>query len=292
MDIGGNGIGFGGDGFNSSGSFSSGGSGSDDVRLTVEIRVTATPTVNRSDVTWTGPYDKLLSKLHGINIGSGASAEDFGLKQGDSDSDGDFGPCRYSGAVLTRTPGGRGRLVVSVVQTVHHAMFGIDFVEVSKPIMTWHADKEEGKPDLAKIKSWQDQKDGNLEAYNAFKIGDESLENDTLKLAQMIHSGIETYSLYAPVFTISMTVDQASRFSEAGNQIGTIGDPACPFGWKDAKGRTADEVYGNCISPTTGVAYEWLLVKSTITPNADGTHQWNLAWQGADSIESKLYSTT
>lgn len=272
---------------------------SSDAHLTVEKRVTYAPTVNRADATWTGPYSKLLGILAGIKIGDSARNGDFDLPEGSSDSNGDFGPCRYSGAVLNRTPGNNGRLVVSVVQTVHSAVFGIDWVEVSKPIRTWHADKADGAPDLGKIREWETQKEGNPKAYwgddennKGPSIGSTELEGDTLELARFIAKGIETYSLYAPVFTISLTIDQANRGDEGGLRIGSIGDPQCPYGWKDARGRSAEDIYGNYANPVTGNPYTWMLVKSTITPNADGTHQWNLAWQGADSIDEKLYTLT
>ena len=34
-----------------------------------------------------------------------------------------------------------------------------------------------------------------------------------------------------------------------------------------------------------------MLVKSVLSPRPDGCFTWNLAWQGADSIETDLYGS-
>lgn len=270
-----------------------------DVRMTYDARISMSDTTNKAEVHYTGSYGALAEearKLTGGGSGEGSeggvvSGTSGDLPEGNSDSDGDFGAQRVSGAVLSRLRGGVGHMAVTVTQNVHRAQFGMDWTEVSKPIRTWGADfGESERPDLGKIREWESQREGNPSAYYDLKIGTEELEGTTKTLASFIARGIESYSRYAPVFTIALVVDAAERAADTDVRIGMVGDPQCPWGWKDAKGRSAADFVDNLKKPNSESKYEWLLVKSTLTPLPDGRHQWNLAWQGADTIEAELYA--
>lgn len=170
-------------------------------------------------------------------------------------------------------------------------LFGLDWTEVSKPIRTWRADKEDDAPDLGLIRRWEEQREANPAAYYDLKVDGKELEGGTRKLAWFISRGIETYPRYAPVLTMQLVVQGPQAAWEAQYRVGTVGDPACPLGWTDPAGRSAGAFLAGVLDPDGGTAYTWLLVKSVLSPRPDGSFTWNLAWQGADAIETGLYGT-
>lgn len=267
------------------------GEGIDGIHLTVGRRITHALDANRSEVTYEGPWEEIVQKLNGIGVGNADDGSLSDLPDGESDSNGAYGARKITSAVLTRGPGGVGRLAVTCAQNVHAVLFGLDWVEVSKPIRTWRADRGEKAPDLGEIRKWEEQREANPAAYYDFKVSGKEMEGNTRKLAEFISRGIETYSRYAPVFTMQLVVQSPHAAWEAKYRVGTVGDPACPLGWTDPAGRSADDFLSGVINPEDGTAYTWMLVKSVLSPRPDGCFTWNLAWQGADSIETDLYGS-
>lgn len=266
--------------------------GESGIHLTVDRQVSLGMTKNTEDVCYEGPWEDLVAALKSIGVGSIDVGGISSLPKGgaDSESSSEFGQAAIVSARLTRVRGGVGRLAVGIRQTVHACTWSIDWTEVSKPIKTWHADKEGGAPDLTVVREFESLDEaGQAKAIVNKKIGSKTLEGDTLKLCKLISKGIEAYTRYAPVVTCTMTTDSVPRLGDF--PIGKVGDPKCPFGWKDVMGRDAEDVVGQLTSPDTGQAYQWLRIRNVSTPNADGTFQWVMSWQAADDIETDLYET-
>lgn len=267
------------------------GGGIDGIHLTVGRRITHALDANRSEVTWEGPWEDLVQRLNEIGVGNADNGSLSDLPDGESDTSGNYGARKITSAVLTRGPGGVGRLAVTCAQNVHAVLFGLDWVEVSKPIRTWRADRGENAPDLGKIRKWEDSREGSPDAYYGFKVGGEEMEGSTRKLASFIARGIESYPRYAPVLTMQLVVQGPQAAWEAKYRVGTVGDPTCPLGWTDPAGRSAEDFLAGVLDPEDGTAYTWLLVKSVLSPRPDGCFTWNLAWQGADGIDTDLYGS-
>lgn len=267
------------------------GNGETGVHLAVGRRITHTLDSNRSELTWEGPWEDIVQKLNAIGVGNSDDGSVSDLPDGESDTSGAYGARKITSAVLTRGPGGVGRLAVTCAQNVHAVLFGLDWTEVSKPIRTWHANKEDDAPDLGTIRRWEEQREANPAAYYDFRVGGEELEGSTRKLAWFISRGIDTYPRYAPVLTMQLVVQGPQAAWEAQYRVGAVGAPSCPLGWTDPAGRTAEAFLAGVVDPESGTAYSWLLVKSVLSPRPDGSFTWNLAWQGADAIETDLYGT-
>lgn len=222
----------------------------------------------------------------GDSVGGGWTASTTAIKtslpQGGSDSEGgDYGYVRVANAKCRRGNGGGGTLSVLLTQNVHACIIAIDHCEVSKSVLTWHAENQV-KPDLGKIAKWRAQESSAPEKYGALKIGNESLTGETKKLAQMILSGVESYPLYYPMVTVTATLDECPYLSMY--PLNEIGDPSTPYGWPDSRGRSMDDVLNGL--PST---YKWIRTVARATPNPDGTYQFVQAWQSADTINTALY---
>lgn len=257
---------------------------------------------NREDVVYQGDYATLRALADSVDVGrsietstDGSEGVQTTLPQGESDTDPGGGSSTGVGYAkpfnvqLSRTNGNRGQLVVSFSQNTRKAVWTIDFVEVSKPIRTWHADRTDGAPDLADIRAWEENETANPQLYWAYmKDASTVLTGDTLDLAQMIASGIETYSLYVPVVTCTVNLSSPPDM-QLGNTPGVISTPEAPNGWEDANGNTAEDIVNGLLNPRTGEAYEWLLSAVKVSTNSDGTYQLTKSWQAADSIDTRLY---
>lgn len=284
------------------GTIGGGGEDAPDTHLAPGRRLTFGLQGNREEVVYQGDYAALRTLADSVEIGKVIDAAPSGgtggvettLPQGSADSESSTGGSTGVGYAkpfnvqLSRTNGNRGQLVVSFSQNRQVALWTVDFVEVSKPIRTWHADKPEGKPDLAQIRQWEQNETANPGLYWAFKKdAANALTGDTLELAKMISQGIDTYSLYVPVVTC--TVNLAEPPDLLGNAPGVIDDPAAPNGWRDANDHRGADIIGNLVNPRTGTEYEWLLSAVKVSTNSDGTYQLTKSWQAADSIDERLY---
>ena len=280
-----------------------GGEDAPDTHLAPGRRLTFGLQGNREEVVYQGDYAALRTLADSVEIGksiTSASSDGTGventLPQGSDDSESSTGSSAGVGyakafnMVLTRTNGNRGRLVVSFSQNRQVALWTVDFVEVSKPIRTWHADKPEGKPDLAQIRQWEQNETANPGLYWEFKKDSaNALTGDTLELAKMISQGIDTYSLYVPVVTCTVNLSQPPDLAD--HVPGKIETPAAPNGWKDANEKDAEDIIGTLVNPRTNQAYQWLLCASKVNTNSDGTYLWTKSWQAADSIDERLYGS-
>lgn len=196
----------------------------------------------------------------------------------------DFNPDReyIAGVVATRQQGGLGTLQVTFSARDEIETWSLDFLEVQKPIINWHFDKENG-PDIGLLRKWQrlESVDGAWEAYSNFltEVGDEGskLTGDTLKLAEKIYKGVEYFSVYTPVLTRTSVVPNLEKIELGG--IGTIGAPS----------GSDDKAGGVDISSLTKLAKEWLKTADRLQGAIDGTFQRIEQWTGADKWDPDLY---
>jgi len=269
-----------------SGDFASGG-GSSEPHLTYHKEISLGPTVNKKVETWQGPYDKLLETALAYDRYS--YVEDSDLPAGGSDTQASgYGYPFISDVKLVREKGNVGRMTVTTVQNRQAAMVAVDFTQVERPIKTWHADKTDDseKPDLSAIRQWESLEETDWDSYASFN----GLSDATLTLAQMIYKGVEHYSVYAPVVTVSLTTYSFPQLSLY--PVGTAyGTPEIPYGWTDIHDKAIDDLIQNLTRPDSENGYTWVLGSSRATPNADGTYQWVLQYQACDSIEEALFST-
>lgn len=265
------------------------GGGGDAAHLTVHKEIVLGTTANRKVETWQGPYDRLLEKAKAYDIGK--YVEDNDLPTGTSDTNASgvgYGYAFVSDARLTRDNGNAGRLVVTFTQNRARAFVSVDFAEVQRPIRTWKADAGSNeKPSLPLIRTWEAKKNAAPSEYESFQ----GLSGNTKKLAEMIFKGIETYSVYAPVVTVTLTTFSFPQLSLL--PVGTVyGVPEIPYGWQEVHGRTISEIISNFEKPSSGSSregYQWVLSSSKCSPNANGTYQWVLQYQACDEVEEVLF---
>lgn len=252
-----------------------------------EIRIDST-TATKTE-TWTGEYDKLLEKAKGYVFGSVVSDSD--LFTGGSDTQG--GGWSYStitNVSLSRGRGKVGTLIVVTSQWKQEVLVSIDHVEISRPIMTWKQDAKsnDDRPDLVIISKWKKLEDTAWEDYAAFKVDGEVLKDATKDLAEMIFKGIESYTIYAPVVSLTMRTFGPPDLSL--KPIGSVhGSIDCPYPWNAARNVDIADVVRDCKNPVSGKEWNWLVASSRSTPSADGSYTWIIQYQGIDDIDSKIY---
>ena len=269
-------------GVNVDGNGISGGTSKEDTHLTVHKEITFGTTVNRKVETWQGTFDKLLSKAKAYDLGKYVDDED--LPSGGSDTQGGgYGYAFVSDVKLTRENGNVGRLVVTYTQNRHVVLASVDFTEVQRPIKTWRADDENDAPDLAKIREWEAKEETNYSAYAEFT----GLTGNTKKLAEMIFKGIETYSVYAPVVTLTATTFNFPQ-QDLVRIGGAYAEPKFPYPWDFAHDLSTSNIT-QYLQKRDNTNYKWALASSRTTPNADGTYQWVLQYQACDEVEEVLF---
>lgn len=263
----------------------------DTPHLTVHKEILLGTSVNRKVETWSGPYDNLLEKAKAYELGK--YVEDDDLPAGTSDTNAasvGYGYAFVSEVRLTRDNGNVGRMVVTISQNRARVFVSVDHVEVQRPIETWRADEGDNAPDLAKIRVWKALKGVNDEDYESFKGLTEG--SPTRMLAELIYKGIQTYSVYAPVVTVTMTTFSFPQLNL--EPVGEIHDsPVSPYGWDEVHGKSIRDIIQNFTKPNsrphTSDGYKWLLASSKCTPNADGTYQWVMQYQACDAVEEVLF---
>lgn len=223
--------------------------------------------------TWQGSFDELDRMIDGIAM------------TGPSSGDG-----VYTGATLSRREGGRGVLELVVRVLNGYSWWGFSFSEISKPIKTWLATKITDTDTLAtelnKIDLWENQKNlgsAGLTNYLNFRYDNANrLTGDTLKLAQKMLQGVESYSVYTPVATCRRT--QNRPFTDGLNSIGKYVPQA------------------RLVSPSPQIPANegqlaairrmrpfWLKTSDEISQNSDGTLSRTESWTGYDTIDTDLY---
>lgn len=194
----------------------------------------------------------------------------------------------YTGAVLTRREGGRGVLEVAGRVLNGYSWWGFSFSEISKPVKTWLATKISNRDALAtelnKIDLWESQKnmgEAGISNYLNFRYDNtHELTGYTLKLAQKMLEGIESYSVYTPVATCRRS--QNKPFTDGLNSIGKyVTQLISP----------TEQVPANAgqLAAISGMRNYWLKTSDEITQNSDGTLSRTETWTGYDSIDADLY---
>ena len=233
-------------------------------------------------VVYQGDWDKIKATIENLKVGTtGKQNSSAGGNAIDGfNENGDF----IAGVVATRQQGGLGTLQVSFSRRDQIETWNLDYLEIQKPILNWHADQEDG-PDLQQLRKWQRLESvvGAWEAYSNFltEVGDEGskLTGDTLKLAEKIYKGVEYFSVYTPVLTRTSVVTDLKSLTLGG--VGKIGEPAA-----------ADAAAGNVdLSTLTALAKEWLKTADRLQGAVDGTFQRVEQWTGADKWDEDLYET-
>lgn len=226
-------------------------------------------------LTYQGGFDELNTYIDNIAMGGPASVEGFpnGV---------------YTGARLTRREAGRGILEISVRYLNGFSWWGFSFAEISKPVKTWLATQITNQNELAtelnKIDLWETQKSmgsAGLANYLNFRYDNtHELTGNTLKLAQKMLQGVESYSIYTPVATCRRT--QNTPFTDGLNAIGkyttTLISPSAQV-----------EANRGQLEAIAGMRPYWLKTTDEISPNTDGTMNRTETWTGYDTIDIDLY---
>lgn len=219
--------------------------------------------------TWQGDFDSLKAKL-----------DEIVLLQPNAEG------VVCTGGSLVKREGGRGTLELSYKTADGVAWWGVTFSEISKPIQTWLAtqiqDKSTLLAELAKISLWEQQRsNGNTEAYSQFRYdGTNRLTGSTLKLAEKMLNGIESYSIYAPVATCRRM--QTLAFTD---DIGLIGKYTT-YLYRPGPMLYEAEMQLAAIEMLKDI---WLKTGDDITCNSDGTFSRTEQWTGLDEIDADLY---
>lgn len=233
-------------------------------------------------VVYQGDWDKIKATIENLKVGTtGKQNSSAGGNAIDGfNGNGDF----IAGVVATRQQGGLGTLQVTFSRRDQIETWNLDYLEIQKTILNWHADQEDG-PDLQQLRKWQrlETVDGAWDAYTNFltEVGDENskLTGDTLKLAEKILKGVDYFSVYTPVLTRTSVVTDLENLSLGG--VGTIGEPS-----------GSDTAAGNVdLTKLTALAKEWLKTADRLQGAVDGTFQRTEQWTGADKWDEDLYET-
>jgi len=228
--------------------------------------------------TWEGPYEDCLAKAKDHTPGhqdSNTDIEDawpIGV---------DVEPYVFcAGSNIRRLPGNIGICQITYMALFNLANAGMEMTAVSKPIKTWKAADEENAPDLGQIQQWEAQKETNYEAYKDFKYdGSTAMTGNTEKLAKMIFQGIESFTEYVPVITLTFSYHiMPEGAPDDGANLGKQQDPFMPSGCTEGAGIPA-------ILPEK----TWVNTGDRLTGNNDSTFTRQLQWSGFDSVNEDLY---
>ena len=234
--------------------------------------LTKQPGIQIKTLVWDGPYEELEGFVESCIVGrkvpalTGSSPE--GWPSGGI----------VSAAEVVRLKGLRGRMSLTYTTLETCEVWGLEMMEIQKPIKTWMAGAEASqKPDLNLLANWESQANNPaLQAeYNAYKYNGTALTGNTLKLANMIREeGIEHYVVYTPVITCTTRLNEIPE--DIGADNGKIITP------------TSDDAV---ITGLTGTATAWLKTGDRLTGAIDGTYTRVQQWTGADKWNTNLYET-
>lgn len=190
--------------------------------------------------------------------------------------------------VMKRGNGGVWQATIQFATLYEISFWNIDFAEVSKDIKTWLVEQytHDGYvhpkvwDELAKVAQWEHQRE--VEAWVTWQNFQYNSEGDTLEgmtrtLAEKIMKGVQTYSIYAPVITVTTIYVTKPELWETG----TIGTRCNPQGFPGFEG----EDYVDWCDK----ANDWLKVGQKSNSNSDGTFTLVEQWQGADEVDPDLY---
>ncbi len=241
-----------------------------------QISITKQPGLKVTTTIARGDWDSMKNYAENTKIGFGGNSSTYPDTTGNG---------KVSSVQVVRTPGGMADYTVSVTERETVAVWNVDFMEIQKPIRTWHADKTgSDKPDLAKLRAWErlGESENGWSEYEKYVYDTNTgatLTVPTLTLAKMIREeGVETYSIYTPVLT---RVTQLTAVpTDIGGDTGKIVTPTAS---------TDDIIGGDQIATLTKLASEWLKTGDTLQGAMDGTFQRTETWIGADKWNENLY---
>lgn len=227
--------------------------------------------------TWEGPYDECIAKAAEHTPGRPDVCQDIEDAWPNVTPE----PTVFCSSVNVRRRVANIGTCVIVYQALYNlAVSGLEITVVSKPIKSWKAD-DESAPDLGQIEQWEMQKDDNYAAYAAYKYdGTTVMTGNTLKLAQMIFKGIESYSEYVPVITLTITYYNGTGMPDFGEILGMQVTPEIPDECTDPLGNFASYVM---------MKDHWVGTADRETGNNDGTFTRVLQWSGFDHVNEDLY---
>jgi hypothetical protein len=118
--------------------------------------------------------------------------------------------------------------------------------------------------------------------------GAQDLEDVDKDLAELIFKGVESYTIYAPVVSLTMRTFSPPELTL--KPIGSVHDSVdCPYSWKAARDIEIADVIRDCKNPSSNKEWKWIVVSSRSTPSADGSYTWVIQFQGIDDVDSKIY---
>lgn len=237
--------------------------------------LTKQPGIQIKTLAWDGPYETLEGFVESCIVGRKVPTLTGSAPEG-WPSEG-----IVSAAEVVRLKGLRGRMSLTYTTLETCEVWGLEMMEIQKPIKTWMAgaEKKDDRPDLNLLANWESQANNPaLQAeYNAYKYNGTALTGNTLKLAQMIREeGIEHYVVYTPVITCTTRLNEIP--SGIGADNGKITTP------------TSDDA-NVTIDNLTNTASQWLKTGDRLTGAIDGTYTRVQQWTGADKWNTNLYET-
>lgn len=249
-------------------------------------------------VSWTGPVEDLKEKLRSIQFFKPYDGEGSDLfPSGGSTTSGAGWSYPFAArASMSRERGPVARLDVTIMQVRIAGAWGLDFVEVQKPILAWRAPgtpsgstDEKDVPDVAKLKAWMKlgEEDPSNDDYAGFKVDGVALVKATKTVAEMIYKGVEVYSVYLPVATWQCRVFDPPDVSIY--LPGKIVELAAPHGIAEIGDKAFTSHLSALASPWTGENYKWLRSGSRVAQNPDGTYLWTVTFQAVEDADSDLY---
>jgi len=298
----GGGIGIGGGSINIDGSgIGGGGGGSGGVHLTYTAQLFA-EALRRGEVqTWEGEEADILEKFLALKVGDRAEQVRF-LGEGDAD----WGTAFVADVRAPRRNGKVWTMQITVVQLRKAVMWTLEYAELQKDIRTWRQNAVGGDgsdeasiPDLTQIAQWERAKDiQDWDHYDAFETVDGvALADGTLKLAQMIRKGIESYTIHTPLPTMTY------RYYDESAGIGGLLDkytaslPHGPAGWTElGGGQMWEQLQELTYNHNTGIpdigtiSFRWLCVSDKGVPAGDGSTTRTIQFMRVDNVEDRLYA--
>lgn len=267
--------------------------------LTREFSADSNEQGNTLVLPFEGTRAELFEKLKGSEFfkqwnGEGADA----FPSGGSTTSGTGYSIPYLSRVRIRRTRGPVCLAEFVINQVRvRGIWGLDFAEISKPILAWYRpgtppedDDENNRPSGQKIREWMKLGNDNPASpdYNGFMINGEKLEGATLTLAQMIYRGVESFSVWVPVATWQCRVFDPPDISlyPVGNQISEL---AAPHGIMELGDKDFLSHMNGLTSRWSGEPWIWVRTASRVATNPDGTYIWTMQFTAAEKADEDLY---
>lgn len=259
--------------------------------LTVQKTFATGEAGNTLTLSYQGPYADLLDLVNSIAFFesySGDGAEDF--PEGNSTTSGAGWSYPFASRAIIRRGNGDVSMLDLTVQQVRLAgIWGLDFAEVSKPILSWRPPTGD-EPNVQLVKQWMKLGEENPASpdYNSFKVEGVSLSGSTLTLAQKIYAGVETYSVYAPVVTW-----QCRLFGPPDVTLYPVGvqmsEISAPHDIGELGSKDFESTLNGLSDPQSGEPYVWVRSASKVSTNTDGTFTWFMQWQAVNAADADLY---